>query len=118
LEIKNLVAETRPLFIALTPGLNRYLSTLFVNTGFPWNPIGGNFIASYIKSMFHFVSTWYLLAIIGKTKGSLDIQDLVRVIYHIESDYSHDPFVDDDMKKNPATLDIENYLGSLLDLNY
>jgi len=57
-EISNLLDETRPLIDNLHPGLEKYLRTLFVNLGFPWNPLGGNFIASYIKTVFHFSSTW------------------------------------------------------------
>ncbi len=116
-QVNTLLAETRPLFAELQPGLNQYLKTLFINMGFPWNPIGGNFIASYIKSVFHFASTWYLLALVAQAKGSLEPQDLARVIYHVERDYFHDPKVATTMKKNPALFNIENYLTSLLDLH-
>jgi len=116
-QVNRLLAETRPLFADLQPGLNQYLRTLFINMGFPWNPIGGNFIASYIKSVFHFASTWYLLALIAQAKGSLEPQDLTRVIYHVEQDYFHNPRVANAMKKNPALFNIENYLSSLLDLH-
>jgi len=115
-QVSTLLAETRPLFADLQPGLNQYLKTLFVNMGFPWNPIGGNFIASYIKSVFHFASTWYLLALVAQAKGSLTPQDLARVIYYVERDYFHDPKVVNTMKKNPALFNVENYLSSLLDL--
>ncbi len=116
-QVSKLLADTRPQFTDLQLGLNQYLKTLFINMGFPWNPIGGNFIASYIKSVFHFASTWYLLALVARSKGSLDSHDLARVIVHVERDYFHNPRVANAMKKNPALFDIENYLSSLLDLH-
>lgn len=116
-EITNLFRQTRPQITNALPGLESYLKTLFINMGFPWNPIGGNFIASYVKTLFHFTSTYYLLAILSKSKEIIDSKDLSRVIYIVERNFFHAPMIANTMKKHHELFQISNYIDCLLDLD-
>jgi len=115
-EISKLFKKTESHFKNYQFSLNNYLKTLFINMGFPWNPIGGNFIASYIKSVFHFSSAYFLLALIADCRGSIQNQDVVRVIYHVERNLFHRSRLADIMKKSPDLFNIDQYIVALLDM--
>lgn len=100
----------------LDAAFTNYLRASFMNNGFPWNPLAGNYIATFINCIIPFALIQLRLWITAHGQGVLT-QDAVRdVVYKTERGLSHNMLLYDHLEANGEMLQLDRYLDCLVDI--
>lgn len=93
----------------------RYLHVALFHSGFPWQPVDGNYIASLIRALLPFALVRLRLWIIAE-RGALGDADVLDAVYKIERAISHSKWVLKMLDANPELLELDRYHTTLVDL--
>jgi hypothetical protein len=98
------------------PFLDRYLEISLQNHGFPWNPLGGNHIATFLCSTMPYVIvqllSWHLI----RDRDTFSAEDLHWLIYKTERSLGHNNSMILRLAETPHMLQIERYASFFLEI--
>jgi Fe-S-cluster containining protein len=100
----------------LDSALHNYLLVSLLSRGFPLNPVGGNFVASFLSGIIAFslvqLQSWLLTPV----RGALEAGELVELIYRTERRIGHNTLIYRHLEQNPELLHLDRYLDCLIDI--
>ena len=108
--------QAKPLLAPYAPALDRYLQLLLMNHGFPWNPVAGNYIATFVNAIFPFATSQLLLWMVAATNRSITEEQLIGSLYRVERSLTHSWRVYRLLDKNPSALKLDRYMDCLVDV--
>lgn len=95
-------------------GLERYLRAAFLNNGFPWKPLNGNYVLAFMVVMV--LTGLVKLHVVLRRGAEGPAHGLVEAVYRVERFLSHNDWLSRQFANNPRLLRLQDYLGCLAEL--
>lgn len=94
---------------------NRLLQLLLLNSGFPWQPSLGDWRLSFAHAAMLYALV-QLRVWMGSRDGQLNAETLVDAVYRTGRTFGHNTLILEQIRANPALLDLHRYHVTWLDL--
>ncbi len=100
----------------LDVAFTNYLRASFMNNGFPWNPLAGNYIATFINCIIPFALIQLRLWIAADDQDAFTPEAVRDVVYKTERGLGHNTLLYDHLEANSGMLQLDRYLDCLVDI--
>lgn len=114
--VKACRAASLSLLAPYTRALDNYLRVSLYNKGFPWNPVAGNYIASFMYAVIPFAVVKLILWSRVVAAGTVEWTDVENWVYKTERRLGHSTLIYSYFDKHPELLRLDHYVECLLDL--
>jgi len=94
---------------------NRLLQLNLLNAGFPWQPSLGDPRMSFVHALMLFALT-HLQLWLAKEQTRVDAEAFIQAVVHTGRAFGHNTLILEQIRANPALLDLHRYHATWLDL--
>lgn len=94
--------------------LENYLRVSLLNKGFPWSPIAGNHVASFMYAVVPFAAVALMLWSKAAFASAIDRADVENAVYKTERRLGHSTLIYAYLDKHPQLLRLDRYADCLL----
>jgi hypothetical protein len=97
------------------PAASRLLQVLLLNTGFPWQPSLGDWRLSFAHAVMLYALV-HLRSWMGAAGTEVPAEAFVEAVYRSARAFGHNTLIPEQIRANPALLDLHRYHATWLDL--
>ena len=95
--------------------VTRNIGMLLLNTGFPWQPSLGDWRLSFAHAVMLYALV-HLRSWLGAAGTEVPAEAFVEAVYRSARAFGHNTLIPEQIRANPALLDLHRYHATWLDL--